>query len=83
MSTKYHPKRGLLVDKSVHKMSPKVSTRCHLFCPWDVTYYVHEMSATHITLIGTMKMRTPKNVMQICLIYFHDEISTVIEDFSL
>ena len=40
MSTRIHP-------KNVHKMSLKVSTRCHLFCPWDVTYYVHEMSATH------------------------------------
>ena len=35
------------MDKSVYEMSPKVSTRCHLFCPGDVTYYVHEMSATH------------------------------------
>ena len=46
MSTKCHPKGGLLVDKSVYEMSPKVSTRCHLFCPGDVTYYVHEMTAT-------------------------------------
>ncbi len=46
MSTKIHPKRGLLVDKSVHEMSPKVSTRCHPFCPREVTNYVHEMSAT-------------------------------------
>ena len=50
MFTKCHPKRGLLVDKSVHEMSPKVSRRCHLCCPRDVTYYVHEMSATHIFL---------------------------------
>ena len=46
MSSKIHPKRGLLVDKSVHEMSPKVSMRCHPFCPREVTYYVHEMSAT-------------------------------------
>ena len=46
MSTKCHPKRGLFVDKSVYEMSPKVSMRCHLFCPRDITDYVHEMSAT-------------------------------------
>ena len=46
MSTKSHPKRGLLVDTFVHEMSPKVSTRSHPFCPREVTYYVHEMSAT-------------------------------------
>ena len=34
------------VDKNVHEMSPKVSTRCHPFCPRNVTYFVHEMSAT-------------------------------------
>ena len=34
------------MDKIVHEMSPKVSTKCHPFCPRDVTYYVHEMSAT-------------------------------------
>ena len=35
----------------------KVSTRCHPFCPQEVTYYVHEMSATHIlvTLNTTLK----------------------------
>jgi hypothetical protein len=30
---KIHHKRGLLVDKSVHEKSPKVSTRSHPFCP--------------------------------------------------
>jgi hypothetical protein len=35
------------VDERVHEMSLKVSTRCHPFCPREVTYYVHEMSATH------------------------------------
>ena len=35
---KIHPKRGLLLDKSVHEMCSKVSTL--------VTYYVHEISAT-------------------------------------
>ena len=30
----------------VHEMSPKVSTKSHPFCPREVTYYVHEMSAT-------------------------------------
>ena len=33
MSMKTHPKRGLLVDKSVHENSPKVSTKIHPFCP--------------------------------------------------
>jgi hypothetical protein len=41
ISTRIHPKRGLLVDKS-----PKVSTRIHLFCRRNVTFYVHEKSAT-------------------------------------
>ena len=35
MSTKIHPKRGLLVDKSVHEKSPLLSTRSHLLCPRD------------------------------------------------
>ena len=38
MSTKCHPKRGHLVDKSVHEMSPLLSTRCHLLCPRDVCH---------------------------------------------
>ena len=46
MSTKSHQKRGHFVDIFVHEMSPKVSTRCHPFCPRNVAYYVHEMSAT-------------------------------------
>jgi hypothetical protein len=47
MSPKIHSKRGLLVDKSVHEKSPKVSMRSHPFCPREITCYVHEMSATH------------------------------------
>ena len=46
MSTRSHPKRGHFVDIFVNEMSPKVSMKCHLFCPRDVTYYVHDMSAT-------------------------------------
>ena len=39
MSTRCHPKMST-------KCHPKVSTKCHPFCPRDVTFYVHEMSAT-------------------------------------
>ena len=33
------------------KIHPKVSTRCHPFCPRDVIYYVHKMCATRILSI--------------------------------
>ena len=47
MATRIHPKNvHEKSPKNVHEMSPKVSTRCHLFCPRDVTYYIHEISAT-------------------------------------
>ena len=46
MSTKIHPKRGILVDKSVHENSPKVSTKIYSFCPRKFACYVHEKSAT-------------------------------------
>ena len=42
MSTKIQPKRGLLVDKSVHENSPKVSTKIHQKCPRKFTLFVHE-----------------------------------------
>ena len=42
MSPKKRTARGQKCPQNV----TKVSTRCHLFCPRDVTYYVHEMSAT-------------------------------------
>ena len=45
MSTKIHPERGILVDKNVHKNSPKVSTRIHLFCPQKFTFYVYNKFA--------------------------------------
>ena len=49
MATRIHPKNVQEKSpKNVHEMLPKVSTRCHLFCQRDVTYYVHEMSATQI-----------------------------------
>jgi hypothetical protein len=38
MPTKIHPKKGLLVDKSVHEMSHLLSTRSHLLCPRDVCH---------------------------------------------
>ena len=38
--------RKFTPQKSVHEMSPKVSTRSHPFCLWEVTYHLHEMSAT-------------------------------------
>ena len=38
MSTKCHPKRGHFVDKSVHEMSPLLSTRCHQLCPRNVCH---------------------------------------------
>ena len=45
MSTKCHPKRTSRgqkcprnVTKSVHEVSPLLSTRCHLLCPWDVCH---------------------------------------------
>ena len=34
--------------KNVHEKSPKKRTFRGHFCPRNVTYYVHEMSATHI-----------------------------------
>ena len=71
VSTKCHQTRWHFVDKNVHEMSPKMSTKCHQkmstrchqkmstkchqkmstkchpLCPRNVTFYVHEMSATH------------------------------------
>ena len=44
MSTKIHQKKDFSWTQ--------VSTRCHHFCPQDLTYYVHEMSATLTECFG-------------------------------
>ena len=50
MSTKIHPKRGLLMNKSVHENSPKVSTKNSPLLSKKFALYVHEKSATQICL---------------------------------
>ena len=44
------PKERTSHGQKCPEMSPKVSTRCHLFCSRDITYYVYEMSATQLNL---------------------------------
>ena len=50
MSTKIHPKRGLLVNKSVHEKLEVIKSvdEIHPFCPQKFALYVHEKSATLI-----------------------------------
>ena len=90
MSTKCHPKRGLLVDKSAHEMSPKVSTRYHLFCPRDVNYYVHEMSATHWNIVSTTNILAvqcfdihtqPVNCKFVFAVYWHGPVGVYGAEF--
>ena len=50
MSTNVHPKEEF--------SRTKVSTRCHPFCQREVTYYVHEMSATHEDSCPCLRVQT-------------------------
>ena len=43
---KIHPKRGLLMNKSVHENSPKVFMKIHPFYSQKFDLYVHQKSAT-------------------------------------
>ena len=61
MSTKCHTKRGLFVDKSVHEMSPKVSTRCHLFCPRDVCHPIMFPVIMYLLHLEKHKVQKIKN----------------------
>ena len=70
MSTKYPPKRGLLMDKSVCEMSRLLSTRCHLLCPRDVCHPNFQQGAhcvLHYLYRGVQSIQLLSGAIQQCI----------------